>query len=622
MHPLPFPSLKDWKKYIKSGDRLFFGSNAACPHGLIDTLLKQSGEFSDLEVTHLLTLGENAWSRKEYRETIRVNALFLGAGTRDAVARGDADYTPCFLSEVPALFLDRILPLDAALVMVSPPDDHGYCSLGVAVDVVSAACRAARQVFVQVNPNMPRTLGQSFIHLSRITAGIWLETPLPELHPAEPDEVSDRIGKYAALLIEDGSTLQMGIGKIPDAVLRNLTHHNDLGIHTEMFSDGVVDLLRKGVINNRLKTLHPNKGIVTFCMGTKKLYDFVNDNPHIEFMPTEYVNNPAVIARNDRMVAINSAIEVDLTGQVVADSVGFRFYSGIGGQVDFIRGAAMSKGGKPIIALPSTAQKGKLSRIVPYLTEGSGVVTSRGDIHYVITEYGIATLRGKSIRERALELIHVAHPNFRDWLLTKVREQFWVPSYHTFKPSAETGEMGGVELEKLRLKGRTYFLRPLRLSDERLLQEFFYSHSPETLYFRYRFHPKRMSREKAQSLVNISKDEGMAVGIFRRKGPMEEIAAVGRYYLLSQDNAAEVALVVKENHRRRGMARELLQRLVQSARQRGVGRMVAYVLRENQPMIRLFEKCGFALKPTEEHQEMMAELDLTAMTGSCPREKK
>lgn len=609
MQPLPFAELKDWKKYIKSGDRLFFGSNAACPHALIDTLLKQSGEFSDLEVTHLLTLGENAWSRKEYRENIRVNALFLGSGTRDAVARGDADYTPCFLSEVPGLFLDRILPLDAALVMVSPPDKYGYCSLGVAVDVVSAACRSARQVFVQVDPNMPRTFGQSFIHLSRITAGIWHESPIPELQPAEPDDISDRIGRYASLLIEDGSTLQMGIGKIPDAVLRNLTHHNDLGIHTEMFSDGVVDLLRKGVINNRLKTLHPNKGIVTFCMGTKKLYDFVHENPHIEFHPTEYVNNPAVIAKNDRMVAINSAIEVDLTGQVVADSVGYRFYSGIGGQVDFIRGAAMSNGGKPIIALPSTAQKGKVSRIVPFLTEGSGVVTSRGDIHYVITEFGIATLRGKSIRERALELIHVAHPNFRDWLLTKVREQFWVPSYHAFQPKVSDGG-GEIEMEKLRLKGRTYFLRSLRLSDERLLQEFFYSHSPETLYFRYRFHPKRMSREKAQSLVNISRDEGVAIGIFRRKGPMEEIAAVGRFYLLSKENAAEVALVVKETHRRRGMARAVLERLIASARQRGLTRMIAYVLRENQPMLRLFEKCGFTFHPTEEHQEVMAVLEL------------
>ena len=301
------------------------------------------------------------WAKKEYNDLFKVNSFFLGPVTRDAVADGYADYTPCFLSEIPGLFEDGILPLDAALVMVSPPDQHGYCSLGVSVDTVSAACRTARKVIAQINPRMPVTSGHSFIHISEIAAWMEAEEPLFELPPAKMDPVTSTIGRYVATLVEDGSTLQLGIGKIPDAVLHHLNYHKDLGVHTEMFSDGIIDLMTSGVINNRKKTFHRKKTITTFCIGTQRLYDFVDKNPHIEFYPSEHVNSPANIARNDNMISINSAIEVDLTGQVVADSVGYRFYSGIGGQVDFIRGASMSKGGKPIIALPSTA-KNEVSR--------------------------------------------------------------------------------------------------------------------------------------------------------------------------------------------------------------------------------------------------------------------
>ncbi len=600
----------DWQKLIKSGDRIFIGSNAAVPNVLIQDLIDNAGPLRDIEVVHILTMGKNAWVNKKYRDLFRVNSLFLGPGTRRAVAGGYADYTPCFLSEIPGLFKDQILPLDAALVSVSPPDKHGYCSLGVSVDVVSSACRYARQIIAQINPKMPATNGHSFIHMSQIDAWMEAEEPLFELEDPEIDRVTEQIGQYVSMLIEDGATLQLGIGKIPNAVLHYLSNHKDLGVHSEMFSDGIIELINSGVINNRRKTFHRGKTITTFCLGTQRLYDFVHQNPHVEFYPSEHVNNPANIAKNDRMVSINGAIEVDLTGQVVADSLGFRFYSGIGGQVDFIRGAAMSKGGRPIIALPSTAKNGTVSKIVPFVTQGSGVVTSRGDVHYVVTEYGIATLRGKSIRERALELIQVAHPKFRDELLREVRKHYWVPDYQLQKPT-DVPEWGNMEVRKLKLKdGERYNLRPLQPSDERLLQEFFYSHTKETLLMRYSHHPKQMSREKASALVAVDQAKDLALCITQSKGPREEIEAIGRFYYLEQSNAAEVAFVVREALRGRGLARRLLKEIIAIGRQRGLSKLTASVRADNKPMLKVFAKNGFVRMPVSDMQEVVLELAL------------
>ncbi|WP_241087219.1 GNAT family N-acetyltransferase [Candidatus Vondammii sp. HM_W22] len=600
----------DWQKLIKSGDRIFIGSNAAVPNVLIQDLIDNAGPLRDIEVVHILTMGKNAWVNKKYRDLFRVNSLFLGPGTRRAVAGGYADYTPCFLSEIPGLFKDQILPLDAALVSVSPPDKHGYCSLGVSVDVVSSACRYARQIIAQINPKMPATNGHSFIHMSQIDAWMEAEEPLFELEDPEIDRVTEQIGQYVSMLIEDGATLQLGIGKIPNAVLHYLSNHKDLGVHSEMFSDGIIELINSGVINNRRKTFHRGKTITTFCLGTQRLYDFVHQNPHVEFYPSEHVNNPANIAKNDRMVSINGAIEVDLTGQVVADSLGFRFYSGIGGQVDFIRGAAMSKGGRPIIALPSTSKNGTVYKIVPFVTQGSGVATSRGDVHYMVTEYGIATLRGKSIRERALELIQVAHPKFRDELLREVRKHYWVPDYQLQKPT-DVPEWGNMEVRKLKLKdGERYNLRPLQPSDERLLQEFFYSHTKETLLMRYSHHPKQMSREKASALVAVDQAKDLALCITQSKGPREEIEAIGRFYYLEQSNAAEVAFVVREALRGRGLARRLLKEIIAIGRQRGLSKLTASVRADNKPMLRVFAKNGFVRMPVSDMQEVVLELAL------------
>ncbi len=601
--------LDDWRPYLKSGDRIFIGSNAACPHGLISHLLRQADRFQDVEVVHILTLGDSPWAERKYRDSFKVNSLFLGPGVREAVAGGIADYTPCFLSEVPHLFTEGVLPIDVALIQVAPPDAHGFCSLGVSVDVVSAACRSAKYVIAQVNSSMPRTFGRSFIPFSAIDAYIEIDEPLIELTPKPQDDVSLRIGGNVAMLIEDGSTLQMGIGRIPDAVLQSLQDHRHLGIHTEMFSDGLIDLMQKGVVDNSRKSLHAGKTITSFAMGTKKLYSFIHENPHVEFHPSEYTNNPSIIAQNDRMVAINSAIEVDLSGQVVADSVGSRLYSGIGGQVDFIRGAAQSKDGHPIIALPATAKNGTVSRIVSSISQGSGVVTSRGDVHYVVTEYGVATLRGKSIRERALELIQVAHPDFRGALLDQIRTLYWVPDYQVARPT-RVEELGASERVKMKLKNKKFILRPLRPSDERLLQEFFYSHTQETLMMRYNYGVTRMSREKAYTLVSVDQTRDLALCMVRRKGPKEKIHAVGRYYYVEKGNFGEVAFVVREGSRQHGLANRLLQSIIAIARQRELSRLIAVVKAGNKPMLKVLKKNEFRTMASDDPMEVYMELVL------------
>lgn len=416
---------------IESGKRLFIGSNCAEPQTLVDALPLHADRLTDLEIVHIMTLGHAPYSEPRFAKQFHHNAFFIGANVREAVNACRADYTPIFLSEIPALFRSGRFPIDVALIMVSPPDAHGYCSLGISVDVVKAAVETADLVIAEVNRQMPRTLGDSFLHVSEIDVIVESDCPLLELAPPQQTETTLAIGRNVASLIEDGSTLQMGIGAIPDAVLASLTDKKNLAIHTEMFSDGLLPLVESGVVNGRCKTLYPGKIVASFCMGTRKLYDFVDNNPAIEFHPTEVVNDPFVIARNDRMIAINAAIEVDLTGQVCADSIGETFYSGIGGQVDFLRGAARSLEGKPIIALPSTAtlRDGvRLSRIAANLKPGAGIVTSRGDVHYVVTEWGVAYLHGKSVRERALALIEIAHPDFRAELRATAQQRHLIPT--------------------------------------------------------------------------------------------------------------------------------------------------------------------------------------------------
>lgn len=404
-------------RVVASGNRVWFAEGCGTPTPLIDALVDRGRELHDVELLHMLTFGEARYTRPEYEGHFRHHGLFLGANVRQAIQEGRADYTPIFLSEIEDLFRSGQLPIDVAFIQTSPPDKHGFLSLGTSVDCSLTAAQCARHVVAEVNQQMPRSLGDCFLHISKVAAVVETDRPLLELPMEEPTELQDRIASQVASLIPDGAVIQTGIGGIPDAVLRYLRDRKAIGVHSEMCSDGVIDLCEAGVLTGERKNIHRGKIVVGFVLGTRRLFTYMHENPMFEMHPTSYTNDPFVIAQHDRMIAINSAIQVDLTGQVCADSIGFRPYSGFGGQVDFIRGAARSKGGKPIIALPSTAKNGTISRIVPMLDPGAGVVTSRADVHYVITEHGIAYLHGKNLRQRAEALISIAHPKFQDELL-------------------------------------------------------------------------------------------------------------------------------------------------------------------------------------------------------------
>lgn len=408
---------------IASGNRVFIHSVAAAPRLLIEAMVHRAPHLREVEIVHLHTEGAAPYAEPEYEGVFRVNAMFVGANVRKAMAEGRADYIPIFLSEVPNLFRRNILPLDVALVQVSPPDRHGFCSLGVSVDVSRAAVQTARYVIAQVNPRMPRTHGDALIHRDVFHAMVESDEELHIHKAAVPDDIERQIGLHVASLIDDGATLQMGIGAIPDAVLAALGNHQRLGIHTEMFSNGLIDLVEKGVVTGQDKRVHPGKIVAGFVMGDRRLYDFIDDNPLVAMLDIAYVNDTAVIRRNPKVTAINSAIEIDLTGQICADSIGTMQYSGVGGQMDFIRGASLAEGGKPIIAMPSATAKG-ISRIVPFLKQGAGVVTTRAHVHYVVTEYGVANLYGKNMRQRAEALISLAHPDHRETLEREAHARF------------------------------------------------------------------------------------------------------------------------------------------------------------------------------------------------------
>jgi acyl-CoA hydrolase len=409
---------------IRSGDRVFLHGSAATPVHLIKALQARHNELEDVELVSITTLGDISFDKPEYRKSFFFNSLFVSGNVRSVVNSEAGDYVPIFLSEIPRLFRKNILPIDVAIIQVSPPDIHGYCTLGTSVDIAKSAIEKAKYIIAQVNPRMPRTHGDGFIHNSKINALVWHEAELPEVdYSAKTSESIIQIGRNVASLIEDGATLQLGIGNIPDQVLKNLTNHKNLGVHTEMLSDGIIPLMESGVINNSLKKLNSGRTVTGFMAGTRRLYDFVNDNPEMRVMDIAYVNDTSIIRQNPKSTAINSAIEIDLTGQVCADSIGTFQYSGIGGQMDFIRGASLSEDGKPIIALPSTTSKG-LSRIVPSLKEGAGVVTTRGHVHWVVTEFGIVNLFGKNLKQRAKALIDIAHPDHQETLEKAFHERF------------------------------------------------------------------------------------------------------------------------------------------------------------------------------------------------------
>ena len=579
---------------INRGQRIFIGSGAAEPQALVEALARRGDYLADNQLIHIRSLGVAPYAESKFSDKFRYNTFFIGDNVRGAVSEGRADYTPIFLSEVPALFYRGKAPVDIALIQVTPPDEHGFCSYGVSVDIVKAATESARRVVAEMNPCMPRTLGDSFVHVDRIHQLVAHEAPIYELHLPPPDPVAQRIGRHIAELVEDGATIQMGIGTIPDSVLLGLMDHRDLGVHTEMLSDGIVELIEKGVVTGARKTLHRGKVVTTFALGTRRLYDFIDDNPLFEFYPEDYANDPFVIARNRHMVAINAALEVDLTGQVCADSLGAYFYSGIGGQVDFIRGAARSEGGKPIIALPSSAMVDgqRVSRIVSMLKPGAGVVTSRGDVHYVVTEYGAVDLHGKSIRERALGLIYIAHPEVREELMRAARDRHFVYPDQVVVPGAGLEELEELESDFETAAGTVVHFRSIEPTDESLLQDLFYRSSEKTIYLRFFSYLKAMPHHQAQQFVAVDYAQHLALVGTVPEGEREVIIAVGRYHLDQATNYADCAFMVRDDWQGRKVGPYLVNRLMEVARSRGIEGFTADVLVENTRMMHVFHQCA------------------------------
>ncbi|MFB3925012.1 MAG: GNAT family N-acetyltransferase [Syntrophales bacterium] len=585
---------------IRKGDTIFISSACAEPKYLVDMLLRRAEAHPEIAsgptALNLIRLGIAPYSERKFKDLFRRNSFFIDDNIRNAVNLGRADYTPLFLSSVPELIYRGLARIDAALIQTSPPDEHGYMSLGISVDIAKAAVEKSGMVIAQVNSRMPRVLGDTFIHVKDVDFLVPHDENLLEYAPEAGKEISLKIGNHVASLIEDGDTIQVGYGSIPNTILSSLSGKKDLGVHTELIGDGIVALMKKGVINNTRKTINRGKTVATFCMGSRSTYEYLHDNPSFEFRTIDYTNHPLVIARHENMVAINSALAIDLTGQATAESIGRVHYSAAGGQTNFMRGAALSKRGKSILALESTASAGKASRIVPALKEGSSATLTRGDIHYVVTEYGIAYLRGKSIRERAMELISIAHPKFRPWLVEEARKSGLIYRDQAFIPGERGQYPDGIETYRTTKAGLDLFLRPIKISDEPLLKDFIHSLSDQSLYRRFISKRMDMPHERLQELVIIDYTEEMAIVAMAVPREKDEFIGVGRYYIDSSTRMAEVAFAVRDDYQGLGVGTELLSYLTYLAKRQGLLGFTADVLADNEPMLRVFAKGGFEME--------------------------
>ncbi|GAB4305007.1 MAG: hypothetical protein Kow0069_00190 [Promethearchaeota archaeon] len=596
---------------IKPGDRIFLDSGCAEPRALTRELVRVHETLVDVEVLHFVTVSGTKYFDEEKLESIfRHNTFFIGENLRRAVWDGQADYTPLMLSEIPGLFDSGRIQVDVALIQCTPPDEHGFCSLGVNVDVTKSIAENADLVIAEINPRMPRTLGDSFIHMDDVDGFVEVDEAILEFQYEPPDDVTERIAEHVASLVLDGSTIQMGIGRVPNAITRHLEDKKDLGVHSEVFSDGVVDLVEKGVVTCKRKTLHRGKIVTSFVMGTKRLYDFVDDNPFVEFHPSEYCNDPFVISKNYRQVAINAALNVDLTGQVNSDSLGPKFYSGIGGQRDFVVGAARSYQGRPIITLPSTTDDGKNSRIVPFLPPGSGVTITRGEVHYVVTEWGVAHLHGKNVRDRALAMISIAHPDFREWLLEEAKKLHYVYQDQQL-PTTKDGRVV-LYPEKYEtwkeFGGRRLFVRPVKFTDERMIQELVYSLDDQSRYFRFFSPIKFFGHDKAHPYVCVNYEDAMilvGVEVDPVDPAKQRIVAAGGYYRDPGSNYAEISFMVHADWRGLGVASFLLEYLEKIALERGVEGFYGEILYANRAMIHVVEKRGHQLHTSIEDGEFI-----------------
>ncbi|MFP4650609.1 MAG: GNAT family N-acetyltransferase, partial [Desulfobacterales bacterium] len=576
---------------IKNGSRVFIGTGCGEPQQLIRSMVEDES-IQDIVVYQMLSSTFAQYVNEPYfTSRFSLKLFFISLHMRQAAFEGKLDYIPAYLSQIPDLFDSKQIGLDVALVQVSPPDRFGYCSLGISVDITVSGMNNAPLVIAQVNPRMPRTWGDGFVHVDDIDYIVQHEEPLVEARPeSKNQEIVDRIAKYIDQLVDDGSTLQIGFGHLPNYVLLYLTGKKDLGIHTQVITDGFLPLLQQGVITNKQKNYLPNRVVTSLCMGSENLYKFMDNNPMFYFRSADFVNDPNIIAKNDHLISISSALEIDLTGQICTDSKGYIFYSGIGDQVDFIRGSKMSRGGFSIIALPSTAQGGQVSRIVPHLSEGAGVATTRGDVDIVVTEYGIAELHGKGIYQRVMELAQIAHPKFREWLIEEAKKRHYIFG-DQIPPSKQ--DLMFLENYKSHLElenGKTVEFRPLLPSDEFATRNFYYSLQESTVFYRFFYRRKVFSREMLQKQwASVDYHQNMTVIGMVQRGKHKEIVAIGSYGAAEKD-VAEVAFVVKEDYQGMGIGTYMLEMLEKIARENRYNSFTATVLSENKAMTRVFEK--------------------------------
>ncbi|MFA5286505.1 MAG: GNAT family N-acetyltransferase [Smithellaceae bacterium] len=599
-YPEKFIPKKNLFGCIHRGNSIFVGTACGEPQHLLDSLIhyveNESHTIYGTQIIHVWTLGVAPYAKKKFKINFRHNSFFISDSSRQSVNEGLADYTPTFLSEIPSLFRRGIITIDVALVQVSLPDEDGFMSLGVSVDIVKSAVEQARLVIAQVNSYMPRVRGDALVNIRDIDFIVPFDEPILEYNPDPPGETTEKIGTYVSRIVQDGDTIQVGYGTMPNAILSHLSDKRDLGVHTEMLTDGIIDLMKKGVVTNAKKTLDRKKTVASFCMGSRDTYKFLHDNPAFDFRPIDYTNSLFVIGRQANMTAINSALEIDLTGQATAESIGDIFYSGVGGQADFMRGSALAPGGKSILAMRSSSVDEAHSRIVPSLSPGASATLIRGDVHYVVTEYGTAYLHGKNIRERAMSLISIAHPKFRPWLIEKARERGLIYRDQAFIPGTAGVYPERLETYRITKTGIPLFLRPVKISDEKIIKSFLYSLSDKSIHTRFFTKMVHMPHNLLQKYVIIDYTKEMLIfAIVERQG-VEEIVGMGQYIIDADRHMADVSFLVGDTWQNRGIGIVLIEYLTELAKRDGLLGFSATVLAENTAMLRLFERMNFQME--------------------------
>ena len=591
---------------LRSGHRVFLGTGCGEPTVLVEAMTRIAGNLADVEIVELLTKGNAPYAEKKYASSFKINSFFIGHNVREVIQEGRGDYTPILMSDIPRLFNSGQLPLDVALIQVTPPDSRGKMSLGVSVDIVKSAARNASLVIAQVNPQMPWTRGDSLIDVYDLDILVPADVPILERESKSLHPVCAQIAELVTALIPNGSTVEFGIGRVPDvgriphAVINALHEKHDLGIHTELITDDILDLIKSGAVSGNRKSTDRGKVVASFCMGSKELYDFIDDNPLFSFRPTEYVNDSSVIGKQNRMVSINMALEIDLTGQVCSDSENGVFYSGVGGQVDFNRGAARSIGGRAIITMPSTTRDGQ-SRITSSLSRGAGVVVSRATVHYVVTEYGVAYLHGKSVQDRTLALISIAHPDHRERLLKEAIEARYIrQEFMQVEGKFVVAPQNMMKTTYLLDSGTEIYFRPIHPTDEPLMRDLLYNLSQETVYYRFMSHKQQFGQREIQNFVYVDHRKDVAIVGTLPEAHGDDIVAVGRYYLDERTNLAEVAFVIRDQWQHMGIGTFLFKHLITLAKASGIAGFTAEVLRDNKAMQAIFNHSGYKVQSVVE----------------------